>query len=362
MPRHAQLATQRRAFCLPHINYARQYPASVAFRTASMTRLRKQYRNNRKTPPMSLIKDPVMRAALLVLGYATFIGFTDNFVRVIAAEAGLWQFHLTRTAMTLVLIAACLPFIPLRLRPLRLRAVVARSAVHGIAMLIYFGALAFLPVAVVAAGLFTAPIFVLLITRFVYGHSIGIVRILAVALGFAGVALVLGPQALRGASLAALMPVLAGAFYALGNVATREWCEGESAEVLTLGFFLSLGSFGLVGVVLLTLIPHAVPEGAAGFVLRGWVWPSAAFYGWTFVQAAGSLMAIGMLVRAYQIAEASRVSVFEYSALPLAALWGWLLWAETLEGPAVAGMMLIAVAGGMIALRGRQAGEPSPTA
>ena len=40
----------------------------------------------------------------------------------------------------------------LRLRPVRLRAVVARSVIHGTAMVIYFGALAFLPVAQVAAG------------------------------------------------------------------------------------------------------------------------------------------------------------------------------------------------------------------
>ncbi|HBU14498.1 MAG TPA: EamA/RhaT family transporter, partial [Gemmobacter sp.] len=58
-------------------------------------------------------------------------------------------------------------------KPVNLRAVVARSAIHGCAMLIYFGALAFLPVAQVAAGLFTAPIFVLLISRFAYGHHIG---------------------------------------------------------------------------------------------------------------------------------------------------------------------------------------------
>ena len=60
-------------------------------------------------------------------------------------------------------------------------------------MVIYFGALAFLDVALVAAGLFTAPIWVLLISRFVYGHSIGPVRIFAVVLGSVGVVLVLGP-------------------------------------------------------------------------------------------------------------------------------------------------------------------------
>lgn len=303
--------------------------------------------------------DPVIQAALLVLGFATVIGFTDNFVRLIAAESGLWQFHLTRTVMVIGLVAAAVPALGLSLWPKRPGAVIARSAMHGLAMLIYFGALAFLPVAVVAAGLFTAPIFVLLITRFGYGHPIGLVRVLAVALGFAGVALVLGPSALEGASLAALMPMLAGLFYAMGNIATREWCAGESAGTMTLGFFLALGCFGLIGVVALTLLPHRVPDGAAGFVLRGWVWPSASFYGWTFVQAAGSLVGIAMLVRAYQIAEASRVSVFEYSALPLAALWGWILWGEVLTPLALVGMALITLAGAMIVLRGAQAASPT---
>ncbi|RUS65059.1 DMT family transporter [Pseudorhodobacter sp. E13] len=306
--------------------------------------------------------DPVPRAALLVLTFATVIGFTDNYVRVIAAEVGLWQFHVTRTLMILVMLAALIRPMGLVLRPRRWGGVLGRSALHGTAMMIYFGALGFLPVAVVAAGLFTAPIFVLLISRFVYGHRIGIVRVVAVALGFAGVAMVLGREALEGASLAALMPVVAGAFYAMGNVATREWCAEETTETLTLGFFAGIGAFGLLGLVALTLFPVPVADGAAGFVARGWVWPSASFYGWTFVQAAGSLVGVALLMRAYQIAEASRVAVFEYLALPLAAFWGWLLWQEQLSGQAALGMVLIASAGAMIALRGRQSPEVSPTA
>jgi drug/metabolite transporter (DMT)-like permease len=222
------------------------------------------------------------------------------------------------------------------------------------AMLIYFGALAFLPVAQVAAGLFTAPIFVLILSRFVYGHAIGPVRIVAVALGFLGVVMVLGPEALAGASLAAALPVVAGALYALGNIATREWCAGESAEVLTVGFFLALGVLGLTGLGLLALFPLPVAEGTAGFVTRGWVWPSGAFLFWTFVQAAGSLFAVVLMVRAYQAAEASRVSVFEYATLPASAFWGWVLWSEVLTPLAVAGMVLIAAAGVLIAARARQ--------
>lgn len=304
---------------------------------------------------MTSTQDRTLTAAGMVLVYAMVIGFTDNWVRVIAAEGGLWQFHFTRSVMAWGLLLALMVPLGLRLRPVNLRAVVARSAIHGCAMLIYFGALAFLPVAQVAAGLFTAPIFVLLISRFAYGHHIGPVRILAVAVGFAGVVLVLGPSAMAGASLAAALPVLAGAMYAMGNIATREWCPEESAETLLGGFFLALGILGTIGMAVLWASPLTAPAGAEGFVLRGPVTVSGTFYFWTFVQAAGSLLGVGMMIKAYQLADASRVSVFEYVILPASALWSWLIWGETLTLLAVAGMGLITLAGVMIAVRARRA-------
>ena len=140
----------------------------------------------------------------------------------------------------------------------------------------------------VAAGLFTAPIFVLLIQRVAYGQAI-------------------------------LLPVIAGALYAMGNIATREWCADETAETVVAGFFGMLGVMGLVGMAVLWAFPVAVPDGAAGFLQRGAVWPSGSFLWWTFVQAAGSLLGVSMIVKAYQIAEASKVSVFEYVILPASA-------------------------------------------
>ncbi|PTM75019.1 EamA-like transporter family protein [Cereibacter johrii] len=304
-------------------------------------------------------QDRTRAAAGFILLYAVVIGFTDNYVRVIADEAGLWQFHLTRSVMALAILAAVAPALGLRLRPVDWRRVAARSAIHGTAMLIYFGALAFLPVAQVAAGLFTAPIFVLVISRFVYGERIGPVRVLAVLTGFAGVLLVLGPEAMAGASFAAGLPVLAGLLYGMGNIATRAWCPQESAATLLGGFFVALGVLGAAGLAVLALVPLPVPAGPDGFVMRGFVVPSQDFWFWTFVQAAGSLFAVGMMIRAYQVATASRVSVFEYVILPASAIWGWLLWAERLSPVAAAGMALIALAGIAIALGSR---PPAATA
>jgi drug/metabolite transporter (DMT)-like permease len=297
--------------------------------------------------------DRTLAAAGLILVYAMVIGFTDNYVQVIAENAGLWQFHFTRTVMAMALLIPVAMVMGLRLRPVNLRAVLARSSIHGLAMVIYFGALAFLDVALVAAGLFTAPIWVLLISRFVYGHAIGPVRIFAVILGFAGVVLVLGPEAMAGASLPAVLPVLAGAMYAMGNIATREWCPQESAETLLAGFFLALGIIGAVGMAVLWVLPLEVPAGPEGFLQRGPVWPSATFYFWTFVQAAGSLLGVGMMIRAYQITDASKASVLEYVILPASAFWTWVLWGKGLAPLAVVGMVLIVAAGSMIALRAR---------
>ena len=302
---------------------------------------------------MTATKDRTLMAAGLISVYAFVIGFTDNYVRVIAEEAGLWQFHFTRSCMTAVLLGLGVAIWGFRVRPRSWRAVVARSAIHGSAMVIYFGALAFLDVALVAAGLFTAPIWVLLISRFAYGHAIGPVQVLAVALGFAGVILVLGPEALGGASMAALLPIIAGALYALGNIATREWCGEESAQTLLAGFFGALGVIGAVGMVALTLFPLEVPVGPDGFLQRGPVWPSGEFYFWTFVQAAGSLIGVGFMIRAYQITDASRASVLEYVILPASAFWTWVIWGKGLEPLAVLGMVLIVAAGTLIALRAK---------
>ena len=303
---------------------------------------------------MTTPRDKTLQAAFMIVVYASIIGFTDNFVRVIAAEVGLWQFHATRTAMAMVILALVALPLGLRLRPVNLAAVVARSTIHGLAMVIYFGALAFLPVAMVAAGLFTAPIFVLLISRFFYDQVIGPFRIMAVLAGFAGAVLVLGPEALKGASLPALLPVIAGALYAMGNIATRKWCPEESAETLLAGFFVALGVIGVVGMAVLALWPVAVPLGTEGFLQRGPVWPGSDVLFWTFVQAAGSLLGVGLMVRAYQLADATRVSVFEYVILPASAIWAWVIWEEVLTPLSIIGMALIVAAGVVIALRADQ--------
>ncbi|RMD92067.1 MAG: DMT family transporter [Alphaproteobacteria bacterium] len=279
----------------------------------------------------------------------TAIGWVDNFVPLIAAEAGLWQFHATRSLLALPLVVVLARLSGARLRPHNPAAVALRTAAFAGSMVLYFGALAFLPIAVVGAGLFTAPIFVQLLSALLFGVALGPWRIAAVAVGFAGVVALLRPWE-GGLSLMALMPVGAGFLYAVAGVLTRHLCAQESPFTLLAGFFLAMGLIGLGGLALL-------PAGrGADFLTTGLVWPGPAFWLWTAVQAVVSVLAVGMITRAYQIAEPSYVSVFEYWFLVAASGFAWLLWGQALDGLMLAGMTLIALAGLVIILRARSEG------
>jgi len=131
----------------------------------------------------------------MILTAMALMGLVDNYVVVIADTAGLWQFQVLRSSLALVLLATAARVAGWRLRPVSLPRVVARSAVVSAALMIYFAALALLPIAQAVAGLFTAPMFILLISIGLYGERVGAVRLGAVAAGFAGVLLVLRPDA-----------------------------------------------------------------------------------------------------------------------------------------------------------------------
>jgi drug/metabolite transporter (DMT)-like permease len=296
--------------------------------------------------------NPVALGAALIVAGMAIVGVIDNVVRLIAEDAGLWQFHLLRSAMAMGVLALGLAAFGMALRPRRWDLVAGRSVVNAGAMLLYFGALPVMPIAQVGAALFTAPIWVLVFSRLFFGYRIGPRRLLAVALGFAGVLVMLRPDPAN-LSLVTLMPVAAGALYGLSNLLTREWCAQEPVGALLAGFFVAMG---LVSAAALGLIGWLAPATeAAPFLLEGWRGPTPAFLGWTALQAVGSLVAVAMIYRGYQTGETSYLAVFEYSFLVFAAAAAWVIWGERVDALSVFGMVMIAGAGVVIAWRTQRA-------
>lgn len=295
-----------------------------------------------------------MDAALSMLGAMLVIGAIDIFVARIAETISVWQFLVLRMVIAgpLILLAARLG--AGSVRPARFRALAVRSVFFASGMFCYFGALAFMPIAMALAGLFTSPIFVLLITAFLLRQRIGPWRVLAVAVGFAGILVVLGPS---GGDLGWILalPVLGGMLYACGVVTTRTLCAGETTMALVMGIFVAQAVLGLVALAVLPFLPITPAEGAAGFLTRGWTWEMGPAMPYVLLQGVGSVLGVGLLNRAYRLGEASRVAVFEYSIMIFGPVWAWLLLGQNITALQGAGIALIACAGIIIALRSRDA-------
>ncbi|MGB7244447.1 MAG: DMT family transporter [Sulfitobacter sp.] len=304
-------------------------------------------------PPIdNLSSTRPLYAAANMLGAMLLLGFVDIYVAVIAETVSVWQFLACRSvpAMGFVWLLSRLGYGPIR--PRRLWAVTVRSVLTAIGMLCYFGSLAFLPIAQSLAGLFTSPIFVMLISAFVLRLSIGKWRVLAVIIGFSGTLLVLGLQdGFPGWII--LLPVAGGFFYACGSIATRTLCTGESTVTLLFGIMLVQGIIGFLALISLDFLAPMVPEGRAGFLLRGWVWPFWDVAHLILLQAFVSVLGVGFLIRAYQFGEASQVSVLEYSIMIFGPFFGWVIMGQEISSMQMLGVVFIAVSGGIIAVRSR---------
>lgn len=302
---------------------------------------------------------PILASVLMISAMA-IIGVIDNVVILLAEQIGLWQFHLSRALLMLPLIFG-LSLLGLgEMRPKRFGPVILRSVLITLAMLFYFASLAVMPIAQALAGLFTSPIFVLLISAVAMKQRIGPWRILAVLLGFVGILCVLqlDPYDFDTRSL---LPVAGGLFYALSAVITRSHCSEESTVALLAAMIITLGSAGAIGLLVLELFPMISPDGPDGFATRGWVWQMQPALPWIAIQAVGSTIAVFMLIKAYQVGEPSYVAVFEYSVMIFGPLFAFAAFGQAIGPMQIGGIGLIAVAGSLLGWRaGREAARPEP--
>jgi len=286
-------------------------------------------------------------SAVSMLSAMFIIGLIDNYIAKFTGRISVWQFIMMRSVLMVPLLLA-LPLMGLgTLWPKRWGAVTARSVALTGAMVLYFGALGFMPLAEALAGLFTSPIFVVLINGLVMKQRIGPWRILAVVIGFVGVLLVLQPG-VDGVSILSIMPVGAGLMYAVSSVATRSWCSGESTVAMLASNMMMLGIVGAVGLVILYIFP-AGPE--VDFLTRPFVWPVWDVAPWILLQAVGSLAGVFLVIRAYQLDVPTNVAVFEYSVMIFGPAFAWILFGQTLELMQILGIFMIAAAGATIAIR-----------
>jgi len=206
-----------------------------------------------------------------------------------------------------------------------------------------FTGLRFMPLAEFTAISFVTPLIITLLAGPLLGEKVGLARWGAVALGFAGVLIIIRP----GSGIfgwAALLPLTLSCANAMFQILTRKYA-GVDDPVTTLFFS------GLAGAVLASV---AVP----------FVWKTPVLAHWPALLLMGVLGGGGhlLLVLCFRRAPASVLAPFSYAQLAFATLIGVLIMGHVPDRWSLIGMGVIALAGlyavGLQAWEGRHRRPP----
>ena len=124
----------------------------------------------------------------------------------------------------------------------------------SIAYTLFYASLPFVSVSEASVCFFVSPVFACLFAVFLLGEKIGFWRLSSVFIGFIGVLTVIQPG-FDGFKPVLLLPVTAGASYALAVVITRGFCNDEPSLALIIIHNIFYAFLGAFFVTFLTFLP-----------------------------------------------------------------------------------------------------------
>jgi len=164
--------------------------------------------------PMNQNKDNTVLGVAVIVATVFTMALADAVIKYASAAFPLWQIFVVRSLLAvpmLVVIALCTNA---DIRPRSPPWAIARGLLLAFMYVAIYAAIPRLSLSVIAAALYTGPIFVALLSACVTGEKVGACGWVAVVLGFAGVLVILRPHT-DAFSFYMLIPVIAGLFYAL---------------------------------------------------------------------------------------------------------------------------------------------------
>ena len=300
-------------------------------------------------------RDSPALAGSLMLTALAILAVQDSLVRLAGMELSFWQFQAIRATSNFILLCgtALLVWRTLPPWPKTPWAVALRSAMMILATIFFFGAIPKVTTVEMAAGMYTYPIFVTILSATVLGEPVGWRRVLAVVIGAVGAVLILQPFQAEFEAIK-LMPIGCGFCYAINVILTRRWCRGESAITLAAAVAISFMVIGTVGTTVLTLFPTSdEARETIPYLAYGWRDLTLVLLGITLICSVLNATANVLLTKSYQSAESSWLAPIDYSYLIFASIAGLVFFGD-FPGPfQILGMILIAAAGIFMAWRER---------
>lgn len=271
----------------------------------------------------------IMAAAMLV------VPVIDAIAKIMSADMSPLQISWSRFAITLVVL---LPFVAIRdgrgaLRPPHFRLHMLRGAGIAGATAFFFGALASMPMADVAAIFFVEPLILTVFSAVFLGERIGWRRVTAVAVGFLGAMVIIRPS-FADVGVTALLPVGAAVCFA-GYMTLTKMLAGTT-DPWTMQTLSGISGTVLLGALLLV----AQGGGAVEMVM-----PDARQAGLLAVIAAVAIGCHTAIIFALQRVDAGLVAPLQYLEIIGAVGYGYLFFGDFPDAVTWLGIALIVGSG-----------------
>jgi drug/metabolite transporter (DMT)-like permease len=278
---------------------------------------------------------PIARKHLLVLAWmlGSLVSFAGVALSVRGLQGAMTVFEMLaiRNIGGLVILAGMMLLAPNPQQTVRM----ARPAIHGLRNVAHFIGQALwvygvtvLPLATVFAIEFTTPAWVALFAVFFLKERMTLPRAIAIALGFAGVLIILRPgmESFRPEALAVVM---AAVFFGI-QITTTKFLTGSNAT-WTIMFWMNLMQLPMNMVANMAMGHSPLIVGKLDPAL--WL-PALGI-------AVTGFLAHYCLTNAFRHGDATLVIPIDFLRVPLIALIGWMFYAETPELPVLLGAAVV---------------------
>lgn len=285
-------------------------------------------------------QEHVVRGMLAAMGAFFMFTVMNVFAKLLSVRHSVIEIAFYRNLI------ACIPFLILVFVLGKREILVIRSkpsliglrAVLGaVSLVTTFAAFSLMPMAETTVLLFTSSLFIPILGAAFLSERVGPYRWFAVVIGFAGVVIMVGPAGQMNA-LGVTVAIAAALMHATLQIVLRYLGRHESPETITF-YFLVIGA--LVTALPLPLV--AVTPTVAELPLLLGVGLSGALAQW-------------LLSIAFRNAPAAVVTVFNYSSIVWATLFGWMIWNEWPLQIVLIGAGVVIASNGLIIWRESRAG------
>lgn len=293
------------------------------------------------------LSTPVI-GALCAVGASAAFTMNDMSVKALSGGYPLHQVILIRSLIGLaILLVLVVPFSGglATLRTRRPGMHLIRGGFVVLSNMLFFLALAAMPIADATAIFFVSPLLIAIASVIFLREHVGPWRWAAIAVGLIGVLVMIRPGTAAFTPVA-LLPLLAAAGYAGLHTMTRKLGIGEKAVTMAFYIQITFVTFS-AGMGLAVGDGRFDPDNDAslGFLLRAWVWPEAGDLVFFLLAGIGTGFGGLLISQAYRLCEAALVAPLEYAAMPMAIAWGLFMFGEWPDPVAWVGISMILGAG-----------------